>query len=172
MTPIVAFVGRSGAGKTTLVEQVIAELTRDGWKVASIKHTSHTFEADQPGKDSWRHRRAGAVVSVLAGPEQVLAAAEPGHDLTLAELRERFVRGADIIIAEGHKTQDQPKIEVFRAELQQGSTCRNDPYLIATFGDRPECVKPRLPHFAWGDVQGICAFLIANFLPPRADDPL
>ena len=67
-TPIVSIVGYSGSGKTTLVEKMIPELKRRGWRVATIKHNRHGFEIDHEGKDSWRHRRAGAGMTVLASP--------------------------------------------------------------------------------------------------------
>ena len=68
MIPIVSIVGKSDSGKTTLIEKLIAELTRRGFRVATIKHNRHGFDIDHEGKDSWRHKRAGAVATVVASP--------------------------------------------------------------------------------------------------------
>ena len=71
MIPIVSIVGKSNSGKTTLIEKLIAELTRRGWRVATIKHNRHGFEIDHEGKDSWRHKQAGAVATVVASPRRI-----------------------------------------------------------------------------------------------------
>jgi molybdopterin-guanine dinucleotide biosynthesis protein B len=167
MAPIVAFVGRSGSGKTTLVEKLVAELVRRGWRVGTIKHTSRDFEPDTPGKDSYRHRAAGAHVSVLAGKRHIMATAETAHDLSLDEIRDRFIHGVDIVITEGHKTDHHAKIEVWRKDMDQLPSCLQDPYLIATAGDRVHAPKRKVPHYALSDVEGVATFIEANFLPAR-----
>jgi molybdopterin-guanine dinucleotide biosynthesis protein MobB len=101
--PIVSIVGYSGSGKTTLVEKMIPELKRRGWRVATIKHNRHGFEIDHEGKDSWRHRRAGADMTVLASPGKVAVMADTEGDLSLEELGDRFIRGVDVILTEGFK---------------------------------------------------------------------
>ncbi|HUU81381.1 MAG TPA: molybdopterin-guanine dinucleotide biosynthesis protein B, partial [Acidobacteriota bacterium] len=84
--PIVLFVGSSGSGKTTLLEKLIPELTRRGLRVGTIKHDVHGFEMDQPGKDSWRHKHAGALASIISSPHQIGEVMDVDHDHSLDEL--------------------------------------------------------------------------------------
>src|SRR5512139_3427672 len=99
MIPIVSIVGKSDSGKTTLIEKLIAELTNRGFRVATIKHNRHGFEIDHEGKDSWRHKRAGAVITVVASPDRIAVIEDAAKDYELAEIRERYIRDADVILA-------------------------------------------------------------------------
>lgn len=110
----VAFIGRSGAGKTTLMEKVVAELTARGRDVATVKHHSHVgFEIDVEGKDSWRMARAGSRHVVVASPDKVAAYRTLDRELTLAEIL-AGIDDADIILVEGYRDADVPHIEVVR----------------------------------------------------------
>jgi len=111
--PVVSFVGKSGSGKTTLLEKVIAELTRRGYRVATIKHHTHSSDVDIPGKDTWRHARAGAREVVLKG-EGVVAVfksldTQPGLPELLA-----LIDDADIVLTEGFHREGSTMIEVSR----------------------------------------------------------
>ncbi|MCX5833549.1 MAG: molybdopterin-guanine dinucleotide biosynthesis protein B, partial [Deltaproteobacteria bacterium] len=117
MIPIISIVGRSNTGKTTLIEKMIKELAARGYRVATIKHNLHGFDIDHPGKDSWRHREAGARLTVLASPKKVALIRDVDRDYTIDEIRDRYVEDADIILVEGYKENDFPKIEVFRSSL-------------------------------------------------------
>ena len=88
--PIVSIVGPSGVGKTTLLERLIPELTGRGYRVGTIKHDVHGFEIDQPGKDSWRHKHAGAQVTVISSPNQIGMVMDVDHDHHLEELKRLF----------------------------------------------------------------------------------
>lgn len=101
MIPIVSIVGKSDSGKTTLIEKLIPELNRKGYRVATVKHDVHGFEVDREGKDSWRHRRAGSYSTVLSSPRQLAIIRDMDHDASLEEIRDRFIRDVDIIITEG-----------------------------------------------------------------------
>src|SRR5512139_3009548 len=114
MIPIVSIVGKSDSGKTTLIEKLIAELTNRGFRVATIKHNRHGFDIDHEGKDSWRHKRAGAVATVVASPVRIALIEDTTRDYDLAEIRNLYIRNADIVLAEGYKHNPHPKIEVFR----------------------------------------------------------
>ena len=151
--PIVSIVGYSGSGKTTLVEKMIPELKRRGWRVATIKHNRHGFEIDHEGKDSWRHRRAGASMTVLASPGKVAVMADLEGDLSLEELGERFIRGVDVILTEGFKKNPHPKIEVYRKALGKEFLSGGDDSLLAVAGDDPGGLKA--PRFDLGDVKGL-----------------
>ncbi len=110
--PIVSIVGRSNTGKTTLIEKMIPELRRRGYRVATIKHNIHGFDIDHEGKDSWRHKKAGAQMTVIASPHQVAVVEDVNRDYELSELRDHYIRDVDIILSEGFKKNPHPKIEV------------------------------------------------------------
>src|SRR6266852_1545693 len=100
--PIVSFVGRSNSGKTTLIERVIPELVRAGYKVATVKHAGHGFDLDTEGKDSWRHKRAGASSVMVLSKGSLAMFADVDKEVRVEELRERYVGdGTDLIIAAG-----------------------------------------------------------------------
>jgi molybdopterin-guanine dinucleotide biosynthesis protein B len=114
MVPIVSVVGHKNAGKTTLVERLVRELTARGYRVGTIKHDAHDFEIDHEGKDSWRHARAGAATVVIASAAKVAMVKRVREQLDLWELAGRFFEDVDIVIAEGYKRGSAPKIEVRR----------------------------------------------------------
>ena len=136
MIPVISFVGKSGSGKTTLIEKVIPELTRKGWRVATIKHSHRGFDIDREGKDSWRHRKAGARMTVMSSPEQIAVIENPERDHGIRELRDRYIHDVDIILTEGFKGNPYPKIEVFRATLKRDLLCSKKDNLIAVAGDK------------------------------------
>jgi molybdopterin-guanine dinucleotide biosynthesis protein B len=137
MIPIISVVGWSDSGKTTYLERLIPELTRRGYRICAVKHDVHGFEIDTPGKDSWRLKRAGAAVSVVSAPDRIAVVADTDHDLTLAEIRERFISNVDIIISEGFKKDVHPKIEVFRKGIRNALLCTAADRLIAVASDCP-----------------------------------
>ncbi len=112
MPPLIAFVGKSKSGKTTLVEKLIPELKRRGYRIGTIKHAHHGFSLDQQGKDSSRHRQAGADGVIVAGP-QTMAMVRDQVDESLQALA-TFFKDMDLVVVEGFKREDQPKIEVCR----------------------------------------------------------
>jgi len=166
MIPIVSIVGKSNSGKTTLIEKLVAELTRRGWRVATIKHNRHGFDVDHEGKDSWRHKQAGAVATVLASPVRIAVIEDARRDYSLAEVADRYIRDADIILAEGYKVNPHPKIEVFRSEMRRERLCGPGDNLIAVAGDRP--VPAEVPFYDWNDVTGLTDLIVERFLAPRA----
>lgn len=110
--PVVSVVGYSGAGKTTFLEKLIAEMKNRGYRVGTVKHTSHAEELDRPGKDSWRHARAGSEVTVLAAPNGLRLIKE-AFDLTPEEVLAQ-IRDVDIVFTEGYKQERWPKVLVYR----------------------------------------------------------
>jgi molybdopterin-guanine dinucleotide biosynthesis protein B len=170
MIPIVSIVGKSNSGKTTLVEKLIAELTRRGWRVATIKHSRHGFEIDREGKDSWRHKQAGAVTTVLASPARIAVIEDADRDYGPAEIRDTYIRNADIVLAEGYKINPLPKIEVFRSGLRPERICGPEDGLIAVAGDRP--VSCDVPFYDWNDAAGIADLIEARFLARKGDGRL
>jgi molybdopterin-guanine dinucleotide biosynthesis adapter protein len=158
--PVVAIVGSSGTGKTTLIEKLIPVLRKKGFRVGTIKHDVHGFSIDQPGKDSWRHKEAGASMVLLSSPRQVAMVKDVAHDTPLDELVSYF-SGVDIILAEGYKRGDRPKLEVFRPEIHDKPVCGNDRNLLGMVSDAP--VDCGVPRFLLNDVEGIAALIISRF---------
>jgi len=158
--PIVSVVGNSGAGKTTLLEKLIPELIRRGLKVGTIKHDVHGFEMDKPGKDSWRHKHAGARTTVISSPYQIGMVKDVEYDHTPDELVTLF-NGMDIILTEGYKRGDHPKMEIFRTEIINEPLCKNDRYLLALVTDSE--IGLDVPTFSLSAINEIADFLIKHF---------
>lgn len=162
MIPIISIVGRSNAGKTTLIEKLIPELIRRGYRVATIKHDVHGFAVDHEGKDSWRHKKAGAHTAVISSPWKVAVIEDVEKDHTLAELRDRYIRDVDIILSEGYKGSPHPKIEVFRAALKNNLLCSQGDNLIALASD--QSLETGAPCFDINDVSGLVDLIEREFL--------
>lgn len=134
MTPIVCVVaGQSNVGKTTLVEKLIKELKKRGYKVGTIKHDVHGFDMDKQGKDTWRHAQAGADSVMIASPNKVAFIKKVEEEWSLDQLA-KLNQDMDLILAEGFKRSSKPKIEVFRSEKCQRLFCRPQE-LIAVASD-------------------------------------
>src|SRR4030042_2123487 len=133
--PIVSIVGKSTTGKTTLLEKLIPELVKRGYRVATIKHDVHGFDIDHEGKDSWRHKKAGAHTTIISSPQKMAIIKDVDHDHSLEEIRDAFVKNADIILTEGYKGNPFPKIEVFRKALQRPLLCAKEDNLFAVAAD-------------------------------------
>ena len=158
--PVISIVGSSGVGKTTLLEKLIPELAGRGFKVGTIKHDVHGFEMDKPGKDSWRHKHAGASATVISSPYQIGMVMDVEHDHKPDELLFYF-NGMDIILTEGYKRGDHPKMEIFRTEIINEPLCKNDKSLLALITDSD--VDFNVPVFSSGAVEQVADFLIKHF---------
>ena len=154
------FVGHSNSGKTTLVEKLLPELTRRGKRVATIKHAHHKVELDNEGKDSWRYKQAGAVMSMLVTTTALQLVADAVERREPQQLAERFLGEADLVLAEGFSHAPGSKIEIMRRACGKPPRCGVEDGLIAIVTDCPE-VFPELPHFALDDVAGLADFLLA-----------
>jgi len=170
LPPLVAVVGYSGVGKTTYLEKLIFELTRRGLNVGTIKHDVHGFEMDKPGKDTWRHKKAGARATLISSPFQIGMVRDVDHDHNLEELTPLF-SGMDIILAEGFKMSSVPKLEIFRPEAYKDPICKNDRNLLALISEVP--LDLGVPRYSFENVEGVANFLISNFkLEPKAPEIL
>ena len=160
--PIVSIVGKSGSGKTTLIEKIIPELVRGGWRVATIKHSRRGFDIDREGKDTWRHREAGARMTVMASPGQIAVIENTEEELDMGELRDWFIHDVDIVLSEGFKGNDYPKIEVFRAVMKREMLCAKEDNLIAVASDVP--MEIGVPCLHIDDARGITRLIVDLFL--------
>ena len=158
--PIVSIVGNSGSGKTTFLEKLIPEMIRRGFKVGTIKHDVHGFEMDKPGKDSWRHKHAGAHTTMISSPYQIGMVMDVDEDHNPNELL-HFFEGIDLILAEGYKRGNTPKIEVFRPEISAEPVCKNDDRLLAVISEHR--VELDIPRFSFHDIRQVVDFLIDYF---------
>ena len=161
---LIGLAGWSGAGKTTLLERVIPHLIARGLSVSTIKHAHHSFDVDVPGKDSWKHRNAGATeVLVSSGNRFALmhelrGAPEP----TLHELLS-LLSPVDLVIVEGFKADAHPKIEVYRAETGKEFLHGQDKAIVAVASDVP--VATALPVLHLDDIEKIADMMLSKAVP-------
>lgn len=163
---VIGLAGWSGAGKTTLIVKLIPYLCERGFSVSTLKHAHHAFDVDQPGKDSYLHREAGAREVLVASDRrfalmhELRGAAEP----TLAELLRRMDR-ADLVLIEGYKRDAHAKIEVHRAANGKSWLYPGDASIAAVATDASEGVPAHLPHAHLDDIQAIAGLLLALARP-------
>jgi molybdopterin-guanine dinucleotide biosynthesis protein B len=167
MIPIISIVGKSDSGKTTLIEKLLPELTRRGYKVATVKHDVHGFEVDREGKDSWRHKQAGAHTVIISSPKKIALIRDVEKDSTLDEIRRRWVQDVDLLISEGYKKDVQPKIEVFRKEKHKKLLCTKKDNLVAIVSNRKFNVG--VPCFGLDDMRGLSNFIEKEFIKSKKE---
>ena len=156
---LVAIVGKSDSGKTTLIEKVVPELVKLGLRVGTVKHDAHSFEIDHPGKDSWRHGQAGAEAYVIASAERLAFITKLDGELPLTEIAGRYYDGFDIVVAEGYKRTAPHRVELFRVGAGHAEPLCAPGEAIALVTDA------ELEHeyrFGLDDGAGLAAFLAAR----------
>ena len=153
--------GWKNAGKTTLVERLVAEFVRRGWTINTIKHAHHEVDVDQPGRDSFRHRTAGATEVAVVGGRRYAIMREQEQS-TLAEVLARL-SPADLTLIEGFKREPHPKIEVRSGENEAVAPpmAPKDPSIVAIAADTAPADQ-RLPWFRRDDIAGIADFIAAR----------
>lgn len=174
MPSVIAIVGASGAGKTTLLEHLVPELKRRGLRVGVIKHTHHVITVDPAGKDTRRYRDAGADAAMLAMPGRIALFRDASNELDGDPVAlAGFLPDMDLVLAEGFKTADCPKIEVFRRATGKvpfyGSARLTN--IIAIAGDSPGTPAQRtigVPVFGFDDVAGLSEFILRHLSENRA----
>jgi molybdopterin-guanine dinucleotide biosynthesis adapter protein len=158
---VFGFAGWSGSGKTTLIEQLIPRFTARNLRVSLVKHAHHNFDVDQPGKDSHRHRHAGASEVMISSARrwalmhELRGAAEP----TLPQLLERL-SPCDLVLVEGFKTNPMPKLEIYRRENGQPPLHPTDAHIVGVATDAR--FETTLPQFALEDYDGIAVFILRS----------
>ena len=159
---IFGLAGWSGSGKTTLITGLIPELLARGVTVSTVKHAHHAFDIDRPGKDSWRHREAGACEVMVASERrwalmhELRAGPEPSLDRLIAQMSP-----VDLILVEGFKHHPHPKLEICRAALGKPALYPDDPFVVAVASDeRPEGLP--LPWLPLSDPPAVARFIIEH----------
>lgn len=171
MNQIVSIVGSSNSGKTTLIEKIIPRLKEKGYKIGALKHDAHNFEIDREGKDSWRMSASGADMVAIASKNKLAFIKVLDCEEKLDEIAERLFSDADIIITEGYKAENKPKIEVVRHKALLTSPSDN---LIAVVDNTLEEVEYSLPKgyetvhmMNMKDIDCIVSFIEDKFLKTR-----
>lgn len=162
---IIGFAGWSGAGKTTLLDALIPVLVERGVTVSTVKHAHHAFDVDTPGKDSHRHRMAGATEVLVTSAvrwalmHELRGAREPELPELVAHLAP-----VDLVLVEGFKRNRHPKIEIFRAEVGKPHLYPDDPFIVGIASDAPLPDAP-LPVIELNDAQALADFALAHAAP-------
>lgn len=159
--PIISIVGKSNSGKTTVVEGLVLRLKKMGYKVGTIKHSVNDYEIDIEGRDSWRHRKAGADISAISSPNKISFIKEVSKDTSIDEIVSSYFNNLDIIITEGYKKEGKPKIEVSRREISDKLICDEDE-LLAVVSDNK--VGVRVPRFDFEEPDLLAEFIEREFL--------
>jgi molybdopterin-guanine dinucleotide biosynthesis protein B len=157
---VLGIVGWSGSGKTTLVTGLIPLLRAAGLTVSTVKHTHHGFDMDRPGKDTYRHREAGAhEVLVVAGSRWALLHEVVGLEPSLPDLLTRM-QPVDLVLVEGYKTHPFPKLEVHRPALGKPPIWPDQPDIVAVASDRALCTDRRL--LPLNDLEAIADWILSD----------
>jgi molybdopterin-guanine dinucleotide biosynthesis protein MobB len=159
--PVVSIVGKSQSGKTVLMEQLIAEFKKRGYKVAALKHSHGGMEIDHPGKDSWKFAQAGSDAVYISSPDKLAFIKNLDHDLNIEEIMPIVGPEFDLILAEGFRKSKIPKIEVHRKELGDDLLCSPEELsAIVTDGS----LDTDIAQLPWGDTVAVADFIEKNFV--------
>ena len=162
---VLGIAGWSGSGKTTLMTKLIPLLVGRGVRVATLKHAHHAFDVDQPGKDSYEHRKAGACEVIVSSARRWVQMHEvgDGQEATLAQLLARL-SPCDLVLVEGFKTAQHPKMEVFRRAVGKTPLHPEDPRIIAIASDQ-EFPGAGIPRVDINDIEAIAEMVLARAEP-------
>ncbi|MHA2068538.1 MAG: molybdopterin-guanine dinucleotide biosynthesis protein B [Candidatus Thorarchaeota archaeon] len=155
--PVVSFIGNSNSGKTTLVEQIVSELKKLRYRVATVKHAAHGFDIDRPGKDSYRLQEAGADLVIVSSPTQLALVEQTDADARLPEIVNLIGNKVDIILLEGYKNGSTPRIAVV-GNVKEWTVCAQDGNTLGMVLARPS--PQGKPHFAEKDIANIINLLV------------
>jgi molybdopterin-guanine dinucleotide biosynthesis protein B len=164
-SPVVAIVGRSKTGKTTLIEKLIRELRSRNYRIATIKNTLHKADFDIPGKDTWRHMQAGSEATALSSADSIMIIKKKSGSNDLEQILRFYDNDYDLIIVEGYKESDLPKIEVHRKE--KGSPLSNLTELLAVATD--EALEANVSQISLDDIKGIADIIEKRVIQHKTD---
>lgn len=162
MPVVVSIVGKSRVGKTTFLERLIPEMRARGYRVGTIKHDVHDrIDMDREGKDTWRHRQAGAQTVAISSPSRIAWIREVSTELDLDTIIAAYFQDEDLVFTEGYKKANKPKIEICRRERQSEPLCSPQDRLIAVVSDFS--LEANVPCFDLENVRGVADFLQERF---------
>ena len=162
MPPVLALIGKPNCGKTTLIEKLIPALAQKGLRIGTIKHHHGAIRMDTPGKDTWRHKQAGARAVLLSSPTGIGFIQDTTEDTQIEDLAGHYFQNVDLVIAEGYKWSTLPKIEVFRSTVHDEPLHDPGNTLVAMVSDI-RCRRD-LPWFKPEDIESLTEFILANIL--------
>lgn len=159
--PVFGITGWKNSGKTTLTERLVAYLTAEGFRVATVKHAHHSFDIDREGTDSYRHRQAGAIETAIVSANRwaLMHELRSEQEPSLAEILNRL-SPADIVLVEGYKNDAHPKIECRRAEARDQAPLTGTIGNIVAIATETPVQSSIPPQFHLDDVEGIAAFIL------------
>jgi len=160
MLPIISVVGKSKSGKTTLIEKLIPEIKKRGYRVGTVKHASHDFDMDKKGKDSWRHKAAGADTVIVASSERIVMVKD--ENFVQLESIEKYFDDVDLVITEGFKKEKRPKIEVCCSHKNKTPLCNDDKTFIALVTDTD--ISVNVPTFGSEEIEALSDLIEKKYL--------
>jgi molybdopterin-guanine dinucleotide biosynthesis protein MobB len=169
MIPTVSIVGKSGAGKTTLIEKLVAEFKQRGYRVAVVKHGIGRVEMDQPGKDSWRFAEAGSDAVIVSSPDKLALVRQVDSDTSLGEILRLLGNSFDLVLIEGFKKARSPKIELTREEFGGELLCSVKELSAVVTDCDLDIAVPQLP---LSKVTEVADFIEHNLMFPGAEDTM
>jgi len=162
MPPVLAFIGKPNCGKTTLIEKLIPALADKGVRVGTIKHHHGEIQMDTPGKDTWRHKQAGAQVVLLSSPVGIGLIQDTAEDTPVEDLVSRHFQNVDLVVVEGYKWSTLPKIEVFRSAVYDEPMQEPGETLIAMVSDVE--IRQDLPWFKYDEIGSLVEFILVKIV--------
>lgn len=160
MPPIISIVGKSKSGKTTLIEKLIPELKRRGYKIGTIKHTFHNVDFDKKGKDSWRHKNSGAETVIVVSPGRIAMVRDDNCESL--DCLEMYFQDMDLVITEGYKKENRPKIEIVRAATKKKPLCLDNDNRIALVTDTD--IDLEVPRFGLEEIEKLADLIEKRYL--------
>jgi molybdopterin-guanine dinucleotide biosynthesis protein B len=167
--PVISIIGKKRSGKTTLLEKLIPELKRRGYHVGTVKHDTHGFDIDHEGKDTWRHKQAGAETVVISSPWKLSVIKDVAAEAGLEQIAAEQMSDMDIVLTEGYKNAGMPQVEVFLSTAHQRPLHdKADPGgLFAVMSDIP--LDLGVPRLHIDDIPALADLIEARFLGSAAD---
>ena len=168
MPAVLSIVGKSKVGKTTFLEKLIPEIRGRGYRIGTLKHDAHDhFEIDHEGKDTWRHRQAGAQTVAISSPTRFALTKSTPTELDIDTIIATYFSDEDLVLTEGYKGGNRAKIEICRKALQSEPLCSKGDRLLAVVSDFP--VAANVPHFDLEDISGVAGFIEERFLSKKTE---
>ena len=157
---IISIVGFSNSGKTTLTVALVSNLKARGYKIGVIKHAAHGFDMDRSGKDSYKHKQAGADAVVVSSANTIALVKDVKRGMTPLEIARAYFSDMDLVLVEGCKKEDLPKIEVMGFDEDPAPHFGGHPKILATVSVHPPGQKLHVPHFSFDQADELADFLI------------